>query len=95
MPRAELALSRAPLHLSAVIGAATLRGRQSPPPSGYHWESPGADLALLRTRDPKGRTGRAASDCRNDHNLRLFTLKVGHLNQKYMLPKVKAKVQVE
>ena len=32
MPRAEPALSRAPRHLSAVIGAATLRGRQSPHP---------------------------------------------------------------
>jgi hypothetical protein len=47
MPRAEPALSRAPLLLSAVVGAAALRGRQSPPPSGYPWESPGADLALL------------------------------------------------
>jgi hypothetical protein len=38
MPRAESALSLAPLHLSAVVGAATLRGRGSPPPSGYPWE---------------------------------------------------------
>jgi len=76
MPRAEPARSLAPLPLSAVVGAATLRGRQSPhpvrlaarrrkaadsplkgvlgtgrvswgqPPSGYPWESPGADLML-------------------------------------------------
>jgi len=32
MPRAEQALNRAPLHLSAVVGVATLRGRQSPRP---------------------------------------------------------------
>ena len=32
MPRAEPALSRATLPLPAVIGAATLRGRQSPHP---------------------------------------------------------------
>jgi len=55
MPHAEPALSLLTLHLPAVIGAATLRGRQSPhplrvswgPPSGYPWESFGADLALL------------------------------------------------
>jgi len=54
MPRAEPTQSLAPLHLSAVVEAATLRGRESPhplrvswgPPSGYPWESPGADLAL-------------------------------------------------
>ena len=50
MPRAGPALSRAPLPLSAVVGAATLRGRQSAPPSRYSWESPGAGLALLRAR---------------------------------------------
>jgi len=32
MPRAEPALSRAPLHLPAVVGAATLRGGGSPHP---------------------------------------------------------------
>jgi len=32
MPRAEPALSRAPLPLLAVVGAATLRGRGSPHP---------------------------------------------------------------
>jgi len=77
MPRAEPALSLAPLLLPAVIGAATLRGRESPPPSGYPWESPGADLVLLhahrhdalRTHGPKGRSGGAAGDCRPDHNL--------------------------
>ena len=34
MPRAEPALGRATPHLPAVAGAATLRGRESPPPSG-------------------------------------------------------------
>ena len=74
MPRAEPALSRAPLRLSAVVGAAISTGITTPvtpsgppprtadtplkgvlgtgrvsweqPPSGYPWESPGADLAL-------------------------------------------------
>ena len=51
MPRAEPTLSLAPLRLSAVVGAATLRGRQSPPqsPSGYPQGKPGADLVLRHT----------------------------------------------
>jgi hypothetical protein len=91
MPCAEPALPQvAPLPLPAVVGAATLRGRQSPPPpSGYPWESPEADLVLLhapchdtlRTHGPKGRSGGAAGDCRPDHNLgvdiRLSTITFG------------------
>jgi hypothetical protein len=78
MPRAEPALPQvATLHLPAVVGAATLRGRDSPsPPSGYPWESFGADLALrhahchdaLRTHGPKGKSGGAAGDCCPNQN---------------------------